>query len=405
MITKEFPPWNIGGIATWAEALAVRFQEYGTSQVTVLVKGRGIDKNLISLHSKIRFIFMRGHSWKKYYYLYTYFYLRKYLRKHSNAVIIAATWRLARPAVRLKSRYNGFLITATHGMEVSQLNQRNAKEQKQFETVAHGSDAIIAVSEYTQKQIHNICSIKPVNTYCIPNGTDPEIYVPPNNSRVALLRTQYQIDTETKVLLTLARVVPRKGHDIVISALSQVIKIYPNLIYIIAGPERRSWKDHLEMLVSELQLEGRIRFFGAASEQQKLDLYQLCDIYVMVSKSPIHTGDSEGFGITFLEANACGKPVIGSNTGGIPDAVEHNVSGLLVEPDNVDQTAEAVLNLLLNDKLRVQLGCQGRKRVEKRYTWDYVVREIYQIINTSGADIAKPSVNNNFSRYHGKFLV
>lgn len=381
IITNGFPPWRIGGIPTWAEALAAKFEEYGSNRVTVLIKMRGIDRNLTPLHSTIRFVFMRGHSWARYHYVYTYYYLRKYLRKHSNAIIIAANWRLARSAVQLKSRYNAFLITATHGMEVSQLIHQDVRERRQFETVVHGSDAVIAVSEFTEKQINDVCLKKPTNIHRISNGTNPRVYIPPSDAGVALLKSQYQIDPKTKVLLTLARLVPRKGHDIVIHALSQVIKIYPNTVYIIAGPEHSSRKNHLVMMVSHLQLDGKVRFLGEVSQQQKLDLYQLCDIYVMVSKNPIGTGDSEGFGITFLEANACGKAVIGSKTGGIPDAIEHDVSGLLVEPDNVDQTAEAILKLLSEERTRTRLGREGRKRVENQFTWDHAVRKVIKIIN------------------------
>ncbi|MFC1481999.1 glycosyltransferase [Candidatus Neomarinimicrobiota bacterium] len=113
----------------------------------------------------------------------------------------------------------------------------------------------------------------------------------------------------------------------------------------------------------------------------------------MVSKNPIHTGDSEGFGITSLDADACGKPVIGSNYGGIPDAVAHNVSGMLVEPDSVEQTAEAIVNLLSQDDLRKQLGRHGRKRVEDQFTWDHVASKIYDITNLSSADIEQSGVD------------
>lgn len=381
ILANGFPPWRIGGIQTWAEALAVRINNYGSNQVSVMLKLGGIDKNLTSPHSSIRFAFMRGHSWKKYHYLYTYYYLRKYLRKHSNVTIIAAVWRLARSAVVLKSHYNASLITATHGKEVSQLIHRNVKERRQFETVVHGSDAVIAVSNYTQKQIYDICQEKPENVHCIPNGTDPEIYTPLECREIARLKTQHQIEPETKVLLTVARLTPRKGHDIVIRALSQAIKVYPNIVYIIAGPEHSSWKNHLEVMVSDLGLEGHVKFLGEVSERQKLNLYQLSDIYLMVSKSPIYTGDSEGFGISFLEANACGVPAIGSSAGGIPDAVEDSVSGLLIEPENVDQTTDAIIKLLSDDGYRTKLGIQGRKRVEDQFTWDHVVAKIWALVD------------------------
>lgn len=384
-----FPPWNFGGIGTWAGALATGLERHGSNRVTVLIKRGGIDTNLTPSNTVIPFVFMRGHAWKKHHYAYTYFYVRKYLRRHSNAIILAANWRLARSAVDLKSRYNAHLITAAHGKEVSQLIHEKGAERERFEKVVHGSDAVIAVSRYTEKQIYDFCLKKPANIHFIPNGTDPQIFTPAENGQMAKLKQAYHINPDTKVLLTLARLVPRKGHDTVIQALSEVIKTYPDTLYIIAGPESASWKERLTTMVSDLHLEDYVRFLGKVSEGEKLNLYRLCDIYLMVSKNPVHTGDSEGFGITFLEANACGKPVIGSRTGGIPDAVEHNVSGLLVKPDDVDGTRQAIVRLLSDDAIRTRFGRQGRERVENRFSWDHTVKRVLNIIDGLAQDANK----------------
>ena len=86
-----------------------------------------------------------------------------------------------------------------------------------------------------------------------------------------------------------------------------------------------------------------------SSIEKKNDLYNACDIYIMNSHKTNQKGDSEGFGITFLESNACGKPIIGTNSGGIADAIKHRVNGLLIEPNQPSATAEAIFELF-NDK-------------------------------------------------------
>ncbi|MCH8067718.1 MAG: glycosyltransferase family 4 protein [Candidatus Marinimicrobia bacterium] len=258
------------------------------------------------------------------------------------------------------------------GLKTVQLNCRRT---------IHGSNAVIAVSNFTNSQIHRLCQSKPTNTHLIPNGTDIEYFKPIDKNQEGNLREKYNIKKTSLILLTLARVIPRKGHDVVIKALPQIVKVIPNIIYLIAGPENLKWKIELTKIASELRVENHIRFLGYVTDQEKLDLYQICDTYIMVSKNADLDGDSEGFGITFLEANACGKPVIGSNTDGIPDAVENSVSGLLVEPNNVDQTVEAIIKLLSNHKLRTKMGELARKRVENHFTWDHVVTEIRDLID------------------------
>ena len=88
------------------------------------------------------------------------------------------------------------------------------------------------------------------------------------------------------------------------------------------------------------------------------------------------SGDSEGFGITFLEANSCGCPVIGSNSGGIPDAVEHNINGLLVDPQNHASLSKSISLILSNKDKRNKLIYKGKKRVLEKFTWEKITDQI-----------------------------
>jgi len=130
-------------------------------------------------------------------------------------------------------------------------------------------------------------------------------------------------------------------------------------------------------LVSKLNLEQNVIFMGYIDENKKNTLYNACNIYIMNSLDTNEEGDSEGFGITFLEANACGLPVIGSKTGGILDAIEDYVNGLLVEPNNPDETAKAIHKLFSDDKLYQQISDSGISRVKSKYSLSHV-GEIYQ---------------------------
>src|SRR5207253_10815502 len=108
---------------------------------------------------------------------------------------------------------------------------------------------------------------------------------------------------------------------------------------------------------------------GRVTDQDLVALYTHCTAFVMVSRDRTTDGGAEGFGLVFLEANSYGKPVLGGNSGGIPDAVLDGTTGLLADPDSVISVAENAIRLLTNRKLAERLGRQGRDRVLRERTW------------------------------------
>ena len=96
----------------------------------------------------------------------------------------------------------------------------------------------------------------------------------------------------------------------------------------------------------------------------------------MPSRELVDRGDTEGFGITYLEANACEKPVIGGRSGGVSDAVVDGTTGFLVNPDDIEEIADKLITLLSDPVLSKRLGKQGRERIENFYTWDVIAKKI-----------------------------
>ena len=174
------------------------------------------------------------------------------------------------------------------------------------------------------------------------------------------------------MLLTLARVISRKGHDTVIGCLPSVIHEFPEVRYVIVGPWRDSVYKRLRQMAADLGLADRVIFTGFVEQQSLTKWYSLADVYLMVSRESDDGADTEGFGITFLEAGACETPVIGSRSGGIPDAVEHGHTGFLVQPDAPEELSSRIRCLLGNPPLARKMGKNGRRRVLERYTWPTV---------------------------------
>lgn len=165
-----------------------------------------------------------------------------------------------------------------------------------------------------------------------------------------------------EVILTVGRLVERKGQDTVIRALAEVAAARPQARYVIggAGPYEKPLRD----LARQQGVEGRVDFVGFVPEEELPGLLAAADVFAMVSRQRPEAGDVEGFGIVFLEANAAGTPVLGGRSGGVEDAVIDGRTGLLVDPQNVAAVAAALVQLLGDAALRRRLGEEGRQRVQ-----------------------------------------
>lgn len=170
-----------------------------------------------------------------------------------------------------------------------------------------------------------------------------------------------------KVILTVSRLVPRKGIDTVIRAIPAILEAVPNAVYVIVGegPDRR----RLESLAQGLGVADYVHFVGSVDDRVLPAYYAACDVFVMVSRSIPEAGEVEGFGIVYLEAGACGKPVVAGRSGGVAEALQDGISGLLVDPSDVSAVGDAVIRLLQDSALAVRLGAGGRHRAQRPSDW------------------------------------
>jgi phosphatidylinositol alpha-1,6-mannosyltransferase len=185
-------------------------------------------------------------------------------------------------------------------------------------------------------------------------------------------------------LLTVARLEdPYKGVDTVLRALPAIAERVPDVQYIVAGDGRL--RAELELLATQLGCHDRVHFVGRVSDADLAALYRHCTAFVLMSRDRPDDGGAEGFGLVFLEANSFGKPVLGGNSGGIPDAVIEGTTGLLADPESIVSVAEQAICLLTNAEFANRLGRQGRERVLRELTWTAAARGLRQAAeNTIG---------------------
>ena len=194
----------------------------------------------------------------------------------------------------------------------------------------------------------------------------------PDPERAAALRERHNLQSK-RVLLTISRLVPRKGHITVIEALPRLREAVGEACYLIVG--EGEYLGPLHRAVAARNLQEHVIFAGKAPAEELCGYYTLGDVMVMPSYD-IPGAPTEGFGLTFLEANCCGTPVIGSRTGGIPDAVDHGLSGLLVPPRDPAALARAAVRLLTEPGLAKRMGEYGQRRAREMFGWDLVARRV-----------------------------
>ncbi|KKR12436.1 MAG: Glycosyltransferase, group 1 family protein [Candidatus Falkowbacteria bacterium GW2011_GWA2_39_24] len=196
---------------------------------------------------------------------------------------------------------------------------------------------------------------------------------------VRRLQDSYDLLGKT-VVLAVGRLVERKGFDTLIDSVPLVNRVLPNVVYYLAGtgPDEQYLRDKVKALPSALQ--KKVTFLGKISEEEKWRWLDACTMLAMPARA---IGDDiEGFGIVYLEANLAGKPVIAGRSGGVEDAVQDNINGLVVEPTSHQQLAEAIIRLASYQGLAQRLGDQGRQRARQEFAWSKQANKIYDIIKS-----------------------
>ncbi len=392
ILSEDFPPYP-GGIAQWARGIAVGIAKMGV-EVHVLTRHR---KDFIPTapHPNVHLHFVYGKRWAQFRSLYYRRAVRELLAKVFGIdTIIATTWNVARGLGSIIAAERIRLLTVLHGMEITRRMPR-WKRALLLHTL-YKSNLLIAVSQFTAQSVLRLDPLLKHKMYVFPNGVDPDRFRPDIDPRP--LRERYQLTGEEKILLTLSRIIERKGHDRVLEALPSVIQHFPHTRYFICGPGDQAYLAKLRAMVEQKGLEPYVIFEGYVPEADLPVFYNLCDVYIMLARTIAETGDVEGFGITYLEANACGKPVIAGCSGGVTDAVIDGVTGLCVDPDNVPAIADTICRLFADPALAQRLGRAGRQRIERELSWDRIAEKMLPLLfPLTHVNLAEPNPSSVYN--------
>lgn len=232
--------------------------------------------------------------------------------------------------------------------------QRNMTKQP-FLSVAHGIDVwniagsriakglqganvILPVSQYTEDKLRGEIKANLPPTQILTNTFDDKQFYPA--APVLEWRERLRVDLSTKVLLSICRLdrsETEKGYDKILDIMPELLATHPDVVWVLGG--RGNDLDRVKVKAEKLGVSNACRFPGFIPDEELADLYRSSDLFVLPSKK-------EGFGIVFLEAAACGLPVIAGNLDGSVDALAHGELGLLIDPDSREELLRAITHTL-----------------------------------------------------------
>jgi phosphatidylinositol alpha-1,6-mannosyltransferase len=226
-------------------------------------------------------------------------------------------------------------------------------------------DSLTYLGEFTQKAISRSLSKQAVKQMVkIAPGIDVEHFSPQDSSE---LRRELGLD-EKKVIVSVGRLVHRKGQDHLIESMPEILAKVPNAHLLIVG--RGPYLEHLAKLVAVNKVENHVSFIGRVQYAELPRFICAGDVFAMPSRSRFAGLEVEGLGIVYLEASACGLPVVAGNSGGAPDAVVEGITGLVVDGTNNTQIADAVITLLTNPQKCKEMGNAGQAWIKENWRWE-----------------------------------
>ena len=280
-----------------------------------------------------------------------------------SKVAFGAAAPLAMMARAMRSAGAQKVVALTHGHEVWWAKVPPFSFAIRY--MSKNIDAITYLGDYTKGEISKALSEADGSKLVqIAPGIDVDHFIPTDSSN---LRAELGL-TDKSVIISVGRLVHRKGQDKLIAALPEIKTAVPNvhLVLVGVGPHQ----DYLEKLALKLNVSDCVTFIGRINYAELPKYICLGDIFAMPSRSRFFGLEVEGLGIVYLEASACGLPVVGGKSGGAPDAVLVGETGMVVDGTNSSEIADACIELLNNPELCALMGANGRAWIIENWRWE-----------------------------------
>jgi phosphatidylinositol alpha-1,6-mannosyltransferase len=243
--------------------------------------------------------------------------------------------------------------------------------------VLRGASEVIAAGGYPGAEAERAAGRRlPVTQ--VPPGVDPERFRPLDPEQRAKARALFDLPADGLVVVSLSRLVPRKGMDVLIEAAARLAPERPDLVVAVGGSGRD--RARLDRLVA--RTGAPVRMLGRVPEPDLAGLYGGADVYAMLCRNRWAGLEQEGFGIVFLEAAACGVPQVAGASGGAAEAVVDGETGFVVHQPGDPHAVAAALARLLDDPVRrAEMGVAARRRAESEFSYDVLAGRLAGVLD------------------------
>ncbi len=303
----------------------------------------------------------------------------RWIRGHAAAagadlVVLDPALPLGRIGPRLGLPY----AIVVHGAELT-VPARLPGARGVLAPVLAGATLVVAAGGYPAAEVDRVTG-GAVPVVVVPPGVDTGVFRPLDEADRRTARSDLGLPADARVVLSVSRLVPRKGMDVLIAAAALLAPTRPDLLVVIAGAGRD--RPRLERLVRHSR--APVRFLGWVSDADKPRLLAGADVFAMLCRSRWGGLEQEGFGIVFLEAAACGVAQVAGRSGGSAEAVVDGETGEVVDrPDDPAAAAAAIARLLDDDDRRHRQGAAARAWAETTYSYDRLAAHLSQALTAA----------------------
>jgi len=298
----------------------------------------------------------------------------KVMKEHQSSTIwFGAAAPLALLAKKLRSAGATNIVALTHGHEVWWAKLPLFRHA--ISKISRNIDSLTYLGEFTKNAMLPAIADKSKLVKIAP-GIDVDHFAP---SEIDLKLIQKHKLQNRRVIVCVGRLVHRKGQDKLIEAMPEILKEFPDAVLLLVG--QGPIRSMLDKSIRHLGLEHKVIFSGRIKFEDLPKYIQLGDVFAMPSRDRFFGLEVEGLGIVYLEASACGVPVIVGKSGGAPDAVIDNQTGLIVDGTNPKEISVAICKLLGDKDLATQMGRQGRQWVVENWRWQIWSEKFNALLN------------------------
>jgi phosphatidylinositol alpha-1,6-mannosyltransferase len=371
MISQDFPP-RTGGIETYACELATRLAPHCESLEVVCPDAPGAS----AIDARLPFAVKRIKASSDALPVAAAPHLTRLVEQGGIDVLFHVQWQTApvgallRKAGRLPT-----LAIAVHGKELllrplAAVPALQSGYDRLRASVLESADVVLPVSEFSARLMHDRVTSR-ARVSVVSNGVDAARL---SGGDGAAFRARHGLSG--RVLMTVARLVPRKGIDSVIACLPALRAQVSDLTYAVVGqgPD----EPRLRALVKELGVAAQVRFLGRIPDHELADAYASCDAFVLAARD--EPDSVEGFGLVLLEAGAAGRPCVATRAGGMAEALRDGETGLVVAANDAQALTGALAKLLLDSALARRLGEAGRRHAAGEGSWDRTAQRMLAAI-------------------------